>query len=67
MTKEEKQETPDSSHLFTVRVWVEQLNSEERQVRIQVKHVLSGAMRTFIRWPKAIAFIMAQIEENLAK
>jgi hypothetical protein len=64
MIMEDKPKTPDSSHLFTIRVWVESVNQDTRQVRIQVKHVLSGATRTFLQWPQAIAFIEAQIQEK---
>jgi hypothetical protein len=56
--------TADSSQLFTIRVWMESVNPDTRQVRIQVKHVLSGATRTFLQWPAVIAFIETQIQEK---
>ena len=55
MIIERKPKAPDSSHLFTIRVWVESANQDTRQVRIQVKHVLSGATRTFLQWSQAYA------------
>lgn len=38
------------------------------QVRVQVKHVLSGATRTFREWSQVIAFVverMQAIQEDL--
>lgn len=64
MIIEGKPKTTDSSHLFTIRVWVESVNQDTSQVRIQVKHVLSGATRTFLQWSQAIDFIEAQIQET---
>jgi hypothetical protein len=64
MIVEGKPKSPDSSHLFTIRVWVESVDQDNRQLRIQVKHVLSGATRTFLQWSQAIAFIEAQIQEK---
>ena len=64
MTLEGKPKTSGSSQLFTIRVWIESVNPDTRQVRIQVKHVLSGATRTFLQWPSVIAFIETQIQEN---
>lgn len=61
---EDKHKSPDSSHLFTIRVWVESVSPDAGQLRIQVKHVLSGANGTFLQWPKAIAFIDAQVSEH---
>ena len=33
------------SHLFTARLWVEEFGYGQYEVRIQVKHVLSGEIR----------------------
>jgi hypothetical protein len=62
MGMEGKPKTADSSQLFTIRVWIESVNPDTRQVRIQVKHVLSGATRTFLQWPAVIAFIETQTQ-----
>jgi hypothetical protein len=64
MLIEDKHKSPDSSHLFTIRVWVESVNKDTRQVRIQVKHVLSGATHTFLQWAQVIEFIEAQLLEH---
>jgi hypothetical protein len=54
----------NSSHLFTIRVWGESVNQNTRLVRIQVKHVVSGANRTFLEWSQVIEFVEAQLLEN---
>jgi hypothetical protein len=56
--------TPDPSQLFTIRVWTESVDQDTRQMRIQVKHVLSGATRTFIQWSQVIEFIESQLLEH---
>jgi hypothetical protein len=38
------------------------LQDESPQVRVQVKHVLSGATRTFREWSQVIAFIVERME-----
>jgi hypothetical protein len=58
----------DPSQLFTVRVWKESVQDGNMQVRIQVKHVLSGATGTFPEWSQVIAFVvetMQSIQEDL--
>jgi hypothetical protein len=64
MLVENKHKSPDSSHLFTIRVWVESVDQETKKVRIHVKHVLSGANRTFLQWSEAIEFIETQLLEH---
>jgi hypothetical protein len=49
--------TYSQSALFTVRLWREALDAGPGEVRIQVRHVLSGETRYFRRW--------AQLEEYL--
>lgn len=67
MLTENAQTSRDSSHLFTIRVWVESANHDTRQVRIQVKHVHSGAARTFLQWAQAIEFIQTRVEDDRSK
>jgi hypothetical protein len=50
--------------MLTIRVWIESVNQNTRQMRIQVKHVLSGATRTFLQWSQVIEFIEAQLAES---
>ena len=52
----------DSSQLFTLRVWKESVHDGNPQVRVQVKHVLSGATRTFREWSHVIAFIVERMQ-----
>lgn len=54
------------SELFTVRVWVKSTQDGNTQVRAQVKHVLSGAARTFREWSQVIAFIEAKLQDREA-
>jgi hypothetical protein len=58
----DKHKSSDSSHLFTIRVSVEAGNEDTRQVRIQVKHVLSGANHTFLEWSHVIDFIEDRVK-----
>jgi hypothetical protein len=52
------------SHLFTVRLWMEALGHGQVEVRMQVKHVLSGETRYFREWPQVVAFITDRLEED---
>ena len=39
------------SHLFTVRLWQEELGNGQTEVRGKVQHVSSGEVRYFRDWP----------------
>ncbi len=52
------------SHLFTVRVWMEVFGDDEKEVRMQVKHVLSGETRYFRDWSLLVTYLLAKLEEN---
>lgn len=45
-----------------IGVWVESASHDT--IRIQVKHVLSGATRTFLQWSQVIEFIEAEVEHH---
>jgi hypothetical protein len=45
------------SQLFTLRVWYEEPLPGLRELRLQVKHVLSGETRYFREWPACNAFM----------
>lgn len=45
------------SHLFMVRVWLEDLGDGKTEWRGQVKHVLSGEVRYFREWPMLLAYL----------
>jgi hypothetical protein len=51
------------THLFLVRLWLEPLADDRREVRMQVKHVLSGETRFFHAWPDVVAFLLAKLQE----
>lgn len=45
------------SHLFTVRVWYEEADPGRREVRLQVRHILTGETRNFRDWPAFITYL----------
>jgi hypothetical protein len=45
------------SHLFTVRLWVEEPGNGQTEWRGQVQHVMSGEKRYFRDWSTLIAFL----------
>jgi hypothetical protein len=49
------------SYLFTIRVWVEPSGDDRGEVRMQVRHVLSGETRYFRNWPEVVAFLLAKL------
>ena len=46
-----------TSHLFTVRVWREELSADRIEWRGKVQHVLSGETRYFRDWQTLLDFI----------
>ena len=46
------------SHLFTLRMWLEELGEDRREWRGQVEHVLSGERQFFRDWPTLVAFLV---------
>lgn len=51
------------SHLFTVRLWVEGLGHDQNEVRIQVKHVLSGETRYFRDGGLLLSYLLTKVQE----
>ncbi|MFL5805420.1 MAG: hypothetical protein ACJ8CR_27250 [Roseiflexaceae bacterium] len=49
------------SHLFTVRLWVENLGDGQAEWRGQVQHVLSGETHYFRDWSRLIALLWAML------
>jgi hypothetical protein len=47
------------SHLFTVRLWQEELGDGQIELRGKVQHVTSGEVRYFRDWPTLITFLQA--------
>jgi len=50
------------SYLFTVRVWEEELGGGRAEVRMEVRHVLSGETRHLRTWTELAAYMQAKIE-----
>lgn len=49
------------SHLFMVRVWLEDLGDGKAEWRGQVKHVLSGEVRYFREWSALVDHLIAML------
>lgn len=47
------------SHLFIVRVWVQDLGDGKTEWRGQVKHVMSGEVRYFREWATLVNHLLA--------
>ena len=55
-----------TSHLFTVRVWREELGADHAEWRGKVQYVLSGEARYFREWGDLIAFVREQVGDQAA-
>jgi hypothetical protein len=53
-----------TSHLFTVRVWREELGAGRVEWRGKVQHALSGEARYFREWVELIAFVREQVSDT---
>ena len=51
----------NTSHLFTLRVWSEPLGHGQTELRVQVRHVLSGETRYFREWSGLIAYVTGRL------
>jgi hypothetical protein len=49
------------THLFTVRLWVEPLGEGEEELRMQVRHLLSGETHYFREWSEVVAFLQTKM------
>jgi hypothetical protein len=49
------------SHLFTVRLWVEDLGDGQIEWRGKLQHVTSGEARYFRDWPLLIAHLQTML------
>jgi hypothetical protein len=61
MTPLNENQTPARSHLFTVRVWLEELGDGQVEWRGQVQHVMSGQTRYFRDWSTLLAFLQGML------
>jgi len=51
------------SHLFAVRVWLEELGDGQVEWRGQVQHVLSGETGYFREWGGLVEFLLAVLSK----
>jgi hypothetical protein len=51
------------SHLFTVRVWQEELGNGQKEWRGKVQQVHSGEVRYFREWPTLVAALLKMLSE----
>jgi hypothetical protein len=54
-------EQPYRSHLFTVRLWPEELGAGQSEWRGKVQHVLSGETRYFRDWPTLLTHLQTML------
>ena len=59
----DKNQPRSNSHLFTVRLWVEELGNGQTEWRGQVQHVMSGEKRYFRDWSTLIECLMMKLKE----
>jgi len=55
------------SHLFTVRVWAEELGEGQTEWRGRVQHVTGGEVHYFRDWITLVALLTAMLPEVDAK
>jgi hypothetical protein len=53
-----------TSHLFTVRIWREEMGESHIEWRGKVQHALSGEARYFREWAELIAFVREQVGDT---
>ena len=58
---------PDSSHphsyLFTVRLWKEDMGDASKELRGEVRHVLSGEVHYFRNWHTLLEYLAGTLDE----
>ncbi len=55
---------PSRTHLFTVRVWLEDLGQGQTEWRGEVQHVISGEARYFRELPMLVALLQAMLPKS---
>ncbi len=60
----DKTEHQQRTHLFTVRVWLEQLGRGQAEWRGEVQYVVSGEMRYFRNWPTLVALLQTMLPKT---
>ena len=59
----QREQQRSNSHLFTVRLWREQLGDNASEIRCQVRHVASGETRHFRDWPPLTEYLTDKLSE----
>ena len=57
----DKAQPPIRTHLFIVRLWLEDLGEGHTEWRGEVQYVVSGEMRYFRDWPTLVALVQAML------
>jgi len=55
---------PTRSHLFTLRLWREDLGHSQTEWRGEVHDVVSGEVRYFRTWPALLTLVQAMLPEQ---
>jgi hypothetical protein len=62
MNPHEAHKEQPRSHLFTMRLWIEELGHGQREVRMQIRHVLSGETRYFREWTHLAEYLERKLQ-----
>ncbi len=62
MYSEDSEHPP--SHLFSLRLWQEELDAGQTEWRGRLQHVLSGDTHHFREWNALIELLLAMLEEQ---
>lgn len=52
------------SHLFTVRLWPEEVDAGQIEWRGEIRHVMSGDARYFRDWPTLVSHLQAMLPDS---
>ena len=63
MDNSEPQQQHPQSYLFTVRLWIETVNQDQDEVRMQVKHLLSDETCYFRNGQLLLAYLLLKVRE----
>ena len=47
---------------FTVRIWYELIDTDQWEVRVQAKHILTGETRYFREWALLAAYLTSKLD-----
>ena len=50
------------SQSFTVRIWYELIDTDQWEVRVQTKHILTGETRYFREWALLAAYLTSKLD-----